>query len=193
MNENIHIFAPRIGIMKKEDNEYTIPLIGLPFGHTDYQYVISDKFFGEREYSEVKNGVVNLRLDIEKMETMFVLALNFEGKVVLQCDRCGDDYEQPIEGSAEIYLKYGAANGNEDDDVIFITKNDNEFDVSDLIYEYIILSLPIHRVHQDESECNKDVLDMLYHEDKTQDVENESDANAAWSEMMKQLKDKLDN
>lgn len=179
--------------MKKEDNEYTIPLIGLPFGHTDYQYVISDKFFGEREYSEVKNGVVNLRLDIEKMETMFVLALNFEGKVVLQCDRCGDDYEQPIEGSAEIYLKYGAANGNEDDDVIFITKNDNEFDVSDLIYEYIILSLPIHRVHQDESECNKDVLDMLYHEDKTQDVENESDANAAWSEMMKQLKDKLDN
>lgn len=193
MNENIHIFAPRIGIMKKEDNEYTIPLIGLPFGHTDYQYVISDKFFGEREYSEVKNGVVNLRLDIEKMETMFVLALNFEGKVVLQCDRCGDDYEQPIEGSAEIYLKYGAANGNEDDDVIFITKNDNEFDVSDLIYEYIILSLPIHRVHQDESECNKDVLDMLYHEDKTQDVENESDANAVWSEMMKQLKDKLDN
>ena len=193
MNENIHIFAPRIGIMKKEDNEYTIPLIGLPFGHTDYQYVISDKFFGEREYSEVKNGVVNLRLDIEKMETMFVLALNFEGKVVLQCDRCGDDYEQPIEGSAEIYLKYGAANGNEDDDVIFITKNDNEFDVSDLIYEYIILSLPIHRVHQDESECNKDVLDMLYHEDKTQDVENESDANPAWSEMMKQLKDKLDN
>ncbi len=193
MNENIHIFAPRIGIMKKEDNEYTIPLIGLPFGHTDYQYVISDKFFGEREYSEVKNGVVNLRLDIEKMETMFVLALNFEGKVVLQCDRCGDDYEQPIEGSAEIYLKYGAANGNEDDDVIFITKNDNEFDVSDLIYEYIILSLPIHRVHQDESECNKDVLDMLYHEDKTQDVENESDANPVWSEMMKQLKDKLDN
>lgn len=193
MNENIHIFAPRIGIMKKEDNEYTIPLIGLPFGHTDYQYVISDKFFGEREYSEVKNGVVNLRLDIEKMETMFVLALNFEGKVVLQCDRCGDDYEQPIEGSAEIYLKYGAANGNEDDDVIFITKNDNEFDASDLIYEYIILSLPIHRVHQDESECNKDVLDMLYHEDKTQDVENESDANPAWSEMMKQLKDKLDN
>lgn len=193
MNENIHIFAPRIGIMKKEDNEYTIPLIGLPFGHTDYQYVIGDKFFGEREYSEVKNGVVNLRLDIEKMETMFVLALNFEGKVVLQCDRCGDDYEQPIEGSAEIYLKYGAANGNEDDDVIFITKNDNEFDVSDLIYEYIILSLPIHRVHQDESECNKDVLDMLYHEDKTQDVENESDANPVWSEMMKQLKDKLDN
>lgn len=193
MNENIHIFAPRIGIMKKEDNEYTIPLIGLPFGHTDYQYVISDKFFGEREYSEVKNGVVNLRLDIEKMETMFVLALNFEGKVVLQCDRCGDDYEQPIEGSAEIYLKYGDGNGNEDDDVIFITKNDNEFDVSDLIYEYIILSLPIHRVHQDESECNKDVLDMLYHEDKTQDVENESDANPVWSEMMKQLKDKLDN
>lgn len=179
--------------MKKEDSKYTIPLTGLSFGHTDYQYVIDDDFFGERDYSEVQNGVVSLHLDVEKMETMFILTLNFEGKVVLQCDRCGDDYEQPIEGSAQIFLKYGTEKEDEDDDVIYITKNDSEFDLSDLIYEYIILSLPIHRVHEDESECNQEVLEMLYHEDENEDVENESNTNPAWSEMMKQLKDKLDN
>jgi len=180
-------------MMKKEESKYTIPLTGLSFGHTDYQYVVDDSFFGKREYSEVQNGVVNLHLDVEKTETMFILTLNFEGKVVLQCDRCGDDYEQPIEGSAEIFLKYGADNGNEDDDVIFITKNDSEFDLSDLIYEYVILSLPIHRVHENDSECNQEVLGLLYHEDEDESVENESDTNQAWSEMMKQLKDKLDN
>lgn len=179
--------------MKKEDNKYTIPLTGLPFGHTDYQYVIGDSFFGDRDYSEVQNGVVNLRLGIEKMETMFILTLNFEGNVILQCDRCGEDYSQPIEGSAEIYLKYGAENDNEDEDVIFITKNDSEFDLSDLIYEYIILSLPIHRVHENESECNQEVLDMLYHEDENASDGYDEETNAAWKEMMKQLKDKLDN
>ena len=105
---------PELDKMKNEEHNFTIPLAGLPFGHTDYQYVINDSFFGDRDYSEVKKGVVNLHLGIEKMETMFVLTMNFEGKVVLQCDRCGDDYEQAVADSAEIYLKYGAEKGDED-------------------------------------------------------------------------------
>jgi len=177
--------------MKKEENKYTIPLAGMPFGHTDYQYVIGDSFFGERDYSEVQNGVVNLHLDVEKMETMFILTLNFEGNVVLQCDRCGDDYSQAIEGSAQIFLKYGTEKDNEDDDVIIITKNDSDFDLSDLIYEYIILSLPIHRVHENEDDCNQEVLDKLYNADEEESEEEET--NPAWNDLMKQLKDKLDN
>jgi len=177
--------------MKNEENIFTIPLAGLPFGHTDYQYVINDSFFEDRDYSEVKKGVVNLHLGVEKMETMFVLTLNFKGKMVLQCDRCGDDYEQAIEDSAEIYLKYGAEKDDEDEDVIIITKNDSEFDLSDLIYEYIILSLPIHRTHDDESLCNQEVLAKL-HNFSQSEAETEDDDDNPWKQMMKDLKDKID-
>ena len=177
--------------MKKEDNIFTIPLAGLPFGHTDYQYVINDSFFEDRDYSEVKKGVVNLHLGVEKMETMFVLTLNFEGKVVLQCDRCGDDYEQGIKDSAEIYLKYGAGKDDEDEDVIIITKNDSEFDLSDLIYEYIILSLPIHRTHDDESLCNQEVLAKLHNFSQVE-AEHEEEEENPWKQMMKDLKSKID-
>ena len=182
---------PELDKMKKEENIFTIPLAGLPFGHTDYQYVINDSFFEDRDYSEVKKGVVNLHLGVEKMETMFVLTLNFEGKVVLQCDRCGDDYEQAIADSAEIYLKYGAEKDDEDEDVIIITKNDSEFDLSDLIYEYIILSLPIHRTHDDESLCNQEVLAKL-HNFSQSEAENEDDEENPWKAMMKDLKDKIE-
>ena len=177
--------------MKKEDNIFTIPLAGLPFGHTEYQYVINDSFFEDRDYSEVKKGVVNLHLGVEKMETMFVLTLNFEGKVVLQCDRCGDDYEQGIKDSAEIYLKYGAGKDDEDEDVIIITKNDSEFDLSDLIYEYIILSLPIHRTHDDESLCNQEVLAKLHNFSQVE-AEHEEEEENPWKQMMKDLKSKID-
>ena len=177
--------------MKKEENIFTIPLAGLPFGHTDYQYVINDKFFEDRDYSEVKKGVVNLHLGVEKMETMFVLTMNFEGKVFLQCDRCGDDYEQKIEDSAEIYLKYGAEKNDEGEDVIIITKDDSEFDLSDLIYEYIILSLPIHRTHDDESLCNQEVLAKL-HNFSQSEAKNEEEEENPWKQMMKDLKSKID-
>lgn len=182
---------PELDKMKNEENIFTIPLAGLPFGHTDYQYVINDSFFEDRDYSEVKKGVVNLHLGVEKMETMFVLTLNFEGKVVLQCDRCGDDYEQGIKDSAEIYLKYGAEKGDDEEDVIIITKNDNEFDLSDLIYEYIILSLPIHRTHDDESLCNQEVLARL-HNFSQSEAETEDDEENPWKQMMKDLKSKID-
>ena len=182
---------PELDKMKKEENIFTIPLAGLPFGHTDYQYVINDKFFEDRDYSEVKKGIVNLHLGVEKMETMFVLTMNFEGKVILQCDRCGDDYEQKIEDSAEIYLKYGAEKNDEGEDVIIITKDDSEFDLSDLIYEYIILSLPIHRTHDDESLCNQEVLAKL-HNFSQSEVTTEEEEETPWKQMMKDLKSKID-
>ena len=182
---------PELDKMKNELNTFTIPLAGLPFGHTDYQYVINDSFFEDRDYSEVKKGIVNLHLGIEKMETMFVLTMNFEGKVVLQCDRCGDDYEQGIKDSAEIYLKYGAGKDDEDEDVIIITKNDSEFDLSDLIYEYIILSLPIHRTHDDESLCNQEVLAKLHNFSQVE-AEHEEEEENPWKQMMKDLKSKID-
>ena len=182
---------PELDKMKKEENIFTIPLAGLPFGHTDYQYVINDKFFEDRDYSEVKKGIVNLHLGVEKMETMFVLTMNFEGKVILQCDRCGDDYEQKIEDSAEIYLKYGAEKNDEGEDVIIITKDDSEFDLSDLIYEYIILSLPIHRTHDDESLCNQEVLAKLHNFSQSEAITEEDEENP-WKQMMKDLKSKID-
>ena len=182
---------PELDKMKKEDNNFTIPLAGLPFGHTDYQYVINDSFFEDRDYSEVKKGVVSLHLGVEKMETMFVLTLKFEGKVVLQCDRCGDDYEQAVEDTAEVYLKYGAEKDDEDEDVIIITKDDSEFDISDLVYEYIILSLPIRRTHDDESLCNQEVLAKL-HNFSQSEAENEDDEENPWKQMMKDLKDKIE-
>ena len=177
--------------MKNEEHIFTIPLAGLPFGHTDYQYVINDSFFEDRDYSEVKKGVVSLHLGVEKMETMFVLTLKFEGKVVLQCDRCGDDYEQAVEDTAEVYLKYGAEKDDEDEDVIIITKDDSEFDISDLVYEYIILSLPIRRTHDDESLCNQEVLAKL-HNFSQSEAENEDDEENPWKQMMKDLKDKIE-
>ncbi len=183
---------PELDKMKNEKKLFTIPLASLPFGHTDYQYVIDDNFFDYRDYSEVKKGVVNLHLGIEKMETMFILTINLEGKVVLQCDKCGDDYEQTIADSAEIYLKYDAEKDDEDgdEDVIIITKNDSEFDLSDLIYEYIILSLPIHRTHTDESLCNREAIERLYDFSKSEAaVEDEENP---WKQMMKDLKNKID-
>ena len=77
------------------------------------------------------------------------------------------------------------------DMIQIFSKNDSDFDLSDLIYEYIILSLPIHRTHDDESLCNQEVLERL-HNFSQSEAEVEKNDNPMWAEMMKELKDKLD-
>ncbi|MGN0032614.1 MAG: YceD family protein [Candidatus Limimorpha sp.] len=181
--------------MKKEENKYTIQLDSMPFGNNDFQFVIDDSFFGERECSEVKSGVVNLLLNVEKLDSMFILTLNFEGFVVLPCDRCGDDYNQRVSSVAKIFLKYGAVNDidNDDDDIIFINKNENDFDLTDIIYDYISVSLPMHRAHENENDCNQDVIKYLEESERRQSQRQTDLGNPVWSNLMEQLKDKLDN
>ena len=118
------------------------------------------------------------------------MTFNFEGTVFIPCDRCNDEYEQSIENEVVIYLKYGHEYEEESDDVIVIPSEEGEFDVASLIYEYIILSLPIHRVHQDVSECNQEIIQYLVNT-SNQIVEDE-EIDPRWK-CLEELKDKKDN
>lgn len=170
-------------------NDYILPIAGLSVGYHDFEYEIDGKFFENFEFSEVQKGCVKVNLNVEKHERESILTFNFSGSVFIPCDRCNDEFEQPIENEAVIYLKFGHGYDEESDDVIVIPE-ESEFDVSSLIYEYIILSLPIHRVHEDISECNQEVISYL--ENAANNVAESDDIDPRWK-CLEELKNKKDN
>lgn len=182
------IFAPRIsGKMEKE--EYLIPVSGMAIGQHDYHFVIDDAFFSLFDYSEVKQGRVELDLMVEREETMMTLNFSFKGEVQVPCDRCADEFYLPIEGENVFLIKTGMEQpaDSDDDDVAYLPAEQGSFDVSELIYEYIILSIPMHRVHP-EGQCNPKVMEML-----SQGLHDEGDADEAIDPRWAALKDmKLD-
>ena len=171
-------------------HDYILPIAGLSIGYHDFEYNIDDKFFDNFEFSEVKKGNVKVNLNVEKHEREFILTFNFEGSVFIPRDRCNDEYEQYIENEVVIYLKYGHEYEEESDDVIVIPSEEGEFDVASLIYEYIILSLPIHRVHQDVSECNQEIIQYL--ENTANQIVEDDEIDPRWK-CLEELKDKKDN
>ena len=173
----------------KMGNDYILPIAGLSVGYHDFEYEIDGKFFENFEFSEVQKGCVKVNLNVEKHERESILTFNFSGSVFIPCDRCNDEFEQPIENEAVIYLKFGHGYDEESDDVIVIPE-ESEFDVSSLIYEYIILSLPIHRVHEDISECNQEVISYL--ENAANNVAESDDIDPRWK-CLEELKNKKDN
>ena len=174
----------------KAGNDYILPIAGLSIGYHDFEYEIDDKFFENFDFSEVKKGCVKVNLNVEKHEREFILTFKFAGSVYIPCDRCNDEFEQAIENEVVIYLKYGHGYEEESDDVIVIPSEEGEFDVASLIYEYIILSLPIHRVHEDVSQCNQEVIEYLERTEVEETDEDEIDPR--WK-CLEELKEKKDN
>ena len=158
----------------EKKNEFLIPVSGLALGCHSYQFEINDDFFAEMDYSEIQQGKVTVNLDVERQETMLVLHFDLQGSVRVACDRCADEFDQPIESHQEFFVKLGTENAEESDDVAVVPADQSDFDVRSLVYEYIILAIPMHRVHP-EGECNPEVLALLAQSESAEPTDNEDD------------------
>jgi uncharacterized metal-binding protein YceD (DUF177 family) len=157
----------------EKKNEFLIPVSGLALGSHSYRYEINDDFFAERDYSEVQQGKVAVNLDIERQETMLTLQFGIKGTVCVACDRCAEDFDLPIEDERVFFIKLGTENAEESDDVAVVPTDQHDFDISSLIYEFIILAIPMHRVHP-EGECNPEVIALLTTEDTSAETDEEA-------------------
>lgn len=143
-----------------KNNEFLIPVSGLALGSHSYRFEINDDFFADKEYSEIQQGKVSVNLDVDRQETLLTLHFGLKGTVRVTCDRCADEFDLSIEDEHEFFLKLGTENAEETDDVAVVDPDVHDFDVSTLIYEYIILAVPMHRVHP-EGQCNPEVIALL--------------------------------
>ena len=164
----------------EKKNEFLIPVSGLALGSHSYQFEINDGFFAEREYSEIQQGRVEVKLDIDRQETLMVLHFGIEGTVRVACDRCADEFDLPIRDEREFFLKLGTENAQESDDVEVVQAEQADYDISSLVYEFIILAVPMHRVHP-EGQCNPEVMAMLTAEAPVEEAQEENEMDPRWA------------
>ena len=146
--------------------EYIIQFVGLSLGEHKFEFEVTDKFFENLEFSEIKKANIHVDLNLLKQSQMMVLEFEISGTVNALCDLCASEFDLPIEGNYKLIVKVGGSDtGNEDDDIITVAANEHELDLSTYLYEYIALSLPIKRVHPADkdgnSTCDMETLKKL--------------------------------
>ena len=101
-----------------------------------------------------------------------------EGYVIVECDRCLEEMELPIESYDELIVKYGEREETETEEVVVISPKEHDLDVSQFIYEYISLQVPMRNVHDEEENgqsCDPAVLKALEDLQPKEDEEPPSD------------------
>lgn len=146
-------------------SKYNIEFKGLKEGLHDYQFEVNDKFFVHFEESLVDNGEVSVKVELEKRSAFLKLSFALEGWLELVCDRCLDSYQQDVSLETELFVKFGEEDEFEDgDNVIWVLPEEHAINLTQIIYEYVTLSIPLRHVHPVESGengCNQEMIDRL--------------------------------
>ena len=144
------------------NDKFIIPLNGLAAGMTEISWQAGKEFFDSFENSEILDAHLDADVRVEKSGRYIGVDCDVRGEVTVECDRCLDELDMPIDVEIRLSVKYGSEESSEDPqqgerEVIFIPETDAEMDMSQIIYDYVCLSLPMQRMH-DEGECNPEVM-----------------------------------
>lgn len=149
----------------KKPGGYTIQLAGLSTGNHKFDFAVNDSFFDRYEQSIVKQGKVDVTVDLLKQDRVSVLDFSYEGWVRLTCHRCLEEFDFPLVGTNRLLVKWGDHSEEVTEEIITIASRESDLDVSQYIYEYINLMIPLRTVHPDDgdgnSSCNPEILAIL--------------------------------
>lgn len=151
-------------------DEFNIKFAGLKNGKHEFDFTISNKFFEDLDYSEIREGELTAKMEMEKSETMLVLQFDITGGIETTCDRCAVGFTYPIHSERRIIIKLGNETLEESDEVMVIPRTEHSIDVRQFIYEFISLELPVRKTACNDEEnsplCDKSVIEKF-------DIENE--------------------
>ena len=162
----------------------------------EYCYQLDNQFFSDLDAPEIQKGQLDVSLKVTKTSGVYRLDFQTKGMVIVTCDRCLDEMEQPIETTDTLKVKLGA-DFSEDGDIVVVPEEDGYINVAWFMYEFIALNIPMKHVHA-PGKCNKEMTNKLNShlriesddEDFDMDgfVESESDnVDPRWNELKKIL------
>jgi len=172
---------------------FIIPLNDLKSGVLVRDWSVANEFFREFENEEVIAADLKISASAQKTGASILLDVDIVGTVTVPCDRCLDDVQMDIDTGASLKLRYGDGEDGADEEdgreLVWIPEGESQFDLSQTIYDYTCLALPIQRCHK-EGECNPVALKHLTDNPGSEDSPEKPSENNPFASLQDLFKDK---
>lgn len=144
--------------MSEQLTQYTIPLQSLSEGVHSLQYKIGKEFIELQNIENMLDAEVNVKVIFTKRAQIHTLELTMRGTVEMPCDRCLEPVKLTIKNSQECVVKVDADEEEfaDAEDVICIDSHEKELDITHILYENLLLSLPLKKAHA-SGKCSSEV------------------------------------
>jgi uncharacterized metal-binding protein YceD (DUF177 family) len=165
---------------------YDVSFSGLKTGKHEFKFEIDKEFFQlfdtERDFTNPK---ITVDVLLDKHSTFLEFEIKVSGTVELVCDITNEDFDHPIENEIKVLVKFGEEYDDSEEDVITIPTNDHAFNIAQLIYENVALSIPMKKLSPNVSDEDLKILDQF----SPKEIEEEHESDPRW-DALKNLKNK---
>ncbi len=146
-------------------SKYKIQLASLGEGVHQLEYELGQEFFEAFEHPVVQGAHIHVNLNVTRNPNMLVLDFTFKGTLHVECHRCLEEFEMPVDLRKALIVKTSGNADDADDDQVVIAENAHEFNTAQHMYDFISLSLPLKVVHpldaKGKSTCDPKALKQI--------------------------------
>ncbi|QCX37164.1 DUF177 domain-containing protein [Aureibaculum algae] len=176
--------------MKKK--MFVIPFKGLKEANHKFEFQINKEFFEFYQYDDVCDANILVQLDFNKKSTLIELSFNAKGVVEVVCDLTNELFEQPIKAKLDLVVTFGEEFNDDDIDILILPHEAYEVDVSQYIYEMIILAIPSKKVHPGvkDGTLKSEILDKLEELKPKKIIINKEGSDPRWDKLKGLITDK---
>lgn len=140
-------------------DKYNVDLKGMKASSLDMEFDLDNAFFADIDGEEFQKGTVKAKVVVKKGRDIFDFSFALTGTVVVPCDRCLDDLEIEVDTVNTLRVKLGDSYADEGD-IVIIPEQEGDLNIAWYLYEFIVLALPLKRVHA-PGKCNHEMTGRL--------------------------------
>ncbi|MET0944714.1 MAG: DUF177 domain-containing protein [Flavobacterium sp.] len=179
----------------KITNEFLIPFIGLKLGKHQFDFQINKTFFESFDYHEYEDCDIKVTVVLEKKSTMLELSFKQKGTVNVPCDLTNEMFDLPIKAKLNLVVQFGENFNNDNEELLILPHGEHAIDVSQYIYEMIVLSVPLKRIHPGIKDgtlktAALDKLTELSVNEQKEESKKEEEIDPRWDKLKQLLTDK---
>jgi len=153
---------------------YKINLVSLQNGLHTYEFDVNDEFFTHFEDSILSQGNIIVKLNLTKQINLFIAEFKIGGSTKLICDRSLEEFDYPLDATYIVHFKYAEDFEEISDEIIHIPFGLPQLDLSQYIYEYIGLSVPMRKIHPKFADDDSDEeLESIIYSSEVDEIEED--------------------
>lgn len=173
--------------------DFLIQFSGLKLGKHQFEFQVNNTFFNHFGYDEFNDSDFKVIAILEKKSNMLEINFSHKGSVNIPCDLTNEDFDLPVKGKMKLIVKFGEEFNDDNDEFIILPHDEFQVDVSQYIYEMIVLSIPSKRIHPGvkDGTLQTEALQNLEKFSPTETKEKETEEiDPRWADLKKLLTDK---
>ena len=166
-------------------NQFLLKFVGLKDGDHKYEYKLDNNFFITHGYLDFNSCNINVKVQLIKKVTVLELNIIGDGITNINCTLSNESFDYIINSKMKVLVKFGEKYDDSNDELIILPHGSHTIELDQLLYEMIVLSMPIRNVHPgiEDGSLKSDILNRL----KDFDINKEKSSNfdPRWDKLKK--------